>query len=65
MTARFEVVRTDAGWHGRFVAANGRIVWWTETYTRRRSAVRAIHLTDDMDAICRLTFGDVDERSKP
>ena len=43
---RFEVVRgfTLVGWewHARYRGANGRIVWWTETYTRRRYAVRAI-----------------------
>lgn len=39
---RFEIVRTDAGWHARFVAANGQTVWTTESYTRRRAAVRAV-----------------------
>lgn len=38
----FEVVRTEAGWHARFRAANGRIVWTTEPYTRRRAALAAI-----------------------
>lgn len=42
--ARFEVVRTDAGWHSRFRAGNGQIVWATEPYTRRRAAVRAVEL---------------------
>lgn len=42
--ARFEVVRTDAGWHARFRAANGRMVWTTEVYTRRTEAFRAIYL---------------------
>jgi uncharacterized protein YegP (UPF0339 family) len=48
--ARFEIVRTDAEqpWHGRFVAGNGRIVWTTETYTRRGRV---------MDAIALLTAG--------
>ena len=40
--ARFEIVRTEAGWHARFRATNGRIVWWTENYTRRRAAVFAV-----------------------
>lgn len=40
--ARFEVVRSDAGWHARFRAANGRIVWWTENYPRRRIAYKAV-----------------------
>lgn len=44
MTARFEVVRTDAvqPWHARFRAANGRIVWTTEQYARRAGALTAI-----------------------
>lgn len=44
MSARFEIVRTDAEqqWHARFVAANGRIVWTTEQYGRRKSALNAI-----------------------
>lgn len=44
--ARFEIVRTDAGWHGRFIAANGKTVWTTEVYTRRRAAEGAIGLLD-------------------
>lgn len=47
MTARaphFEVVHADAGWHARFVAANGQTVWTTESYTRRKTAVRAVDL---------------------
>lgn len=43
---RFEIVRGDAGWHARFIAANGRIIFWTENYTRRRGAVNAIALLD-------------------
>lgn len=45
-TARFEIVRTDADqpWHARFRAANGRIVWTTENYTRRAKAERAVLL---------------------
>lgn len=40
---RFEVVRSDAGWFARFVAANGREVWRTsETYQRQRAAVHAV-----------------------
>ena len=41
---RFEIVRTDAEWHARFRAANGRIVWTTETYTRRGKVVAAVEL---------------------
>jgi uncharacterized protein YegP (UPF0339 family) len=43
---RFEVVRTDDGWHARFRAANGRIVWTTEVYTRRSAAVQALTILD-------------------
>jgi uncharacterized protein YegP (UPF0339 family) len=39
---RFEVVRTDAGWHARFVASNGQTVWVTESYRKKETAVRAI-----------------------
>ena len=39
---RFEIVRANVGYHARFRAANGRIVWWTETYTRRRGAFEAL-----------------------
>ncbi len=42
MTARFEIVRSDAGWHARLRAGNGRIVWVTESLTRRRAAVQAV-----------------------
>jgi uncharacterized protein YegP (UPF0339 family) len=41
---RYEVVRTSAGWHKRFVAANGRKVDSSEVYTRRRGAENAIEL---------------------
>ena len=40
--SRFEVVRTDAGYHSRWVAANGQTVWVTESYKQRRTAVFAI-----------------------
>lgn len=40
--SRFEIVRTDAGWHARFRAGNGQTVWTTETYTRRRAATNAV-----------------------
>ncbi len=42
MSARFEIVRSDAGWHARLRAGNGRIVWVTESLTRRRAAVAAV-----------------------
>jgi uncharacterized protein YegP (UPF0339 family) len=43
-TPRFEIVRTDAGHHARFVAGNGRIVWTTEVYASRRRTFEAIEL---------------------
>ena len=44
MSARFEVVRTDAEqpWHARFRASNGKVVWVTENYARRNGALNAI-----------------------
>ena len=45
MSARFEIVRTDAGWHARLRAANGKTIWSTEVYTRRTTALNAIHTT--------------------
>ena len=41
---RLAVVQTDDGWHGRIRAVNGKTLWWTETYARRRSAVAAFRL---------------------
>lgn len=41
---RFEVVRTAAGWHARYRAANGQIVWTTEVYKRRGKAHHAVDL---------------------
>ena len=68
MTApRFEVVRTTTTpqpWHARFVAANGRITWVTETYSRRRGALNAV--TSLLDPLVgTVEVRDVDERSKP
>lgn len=39
---RFEIVRGDDGWWARFRAANGRVVWVTEMYQRRRAAEAAV-----------------------
>jgi uncharacterized protein YegP (UPF0339 family) len=44
---RFEVVQSDAGWFARFRAANGRIVFVSEVYTRERAAERAMWLVRD------------------
>lgn len=41
---RFEIVRTDAGWHVRFRAANGEPVMTSEIYTRRQAAVNAVEI---------------------
>lgn len=40
---RFEICRGDDGWWARFRAANGRVVFVSETYERRRGADNAIH----------------------
>lgn len=40
--SRFEIVRTNAGHHARFIADNGKTVWTTEVYKRRTGAVNAI-----------------------
>lgn len=77
--ARFEIVRSAAGWHARYRAANGRIVWTTEVYTRRRAALEAIEsIVDapitsspfsDGPEISRhrapLEVRDIDERTEP
>lgn len=45
--SRFEVVRSDAGFFGRFIANNGKEIWRTsEVYERRRTAVRAVRLIE-------------------
>lgn len=50
-------------YHARFRAANGRIVWTTESYTRRRPAEQAIDLMGVWAPWA--TAIDVDERRKP
>lgn len=67
---RFEVVRTHAGFHARYIAANGKTVFTTEVYNRRRAALRAIALiSESSDAPGRrwlrstsVEVRDVDER---
>lgn len=50
MTApRFEIVRTDAGFHARFRSNNGNIIMSSENYTRRHRALRAIELVTGDD----------------
>lgn len=71
MTARFEICRGDAGWWARFRAANGRVVWVTEVYERRRNAVRAIAIIGDAPRYSNgrdadlIEVRDVDERTAP
>lgn len=43
----WEVVRTDAGFHVRFVAANGEPVLSSEVYPRKETAEEAIDLVCD------------------
>lgn len=57
----FELVRTDAGWHVRLVAANGEIVMSSEVYTSRAGAQAVYALC--RGAITRPEY--VDERTKP
>lgn len=42
MSARFEIVRTAAGWHARFRASNSKVQFSSENYTRRSRAVAAV-----------------------
>lgn len=67
MSARFEVVRTDAGHHARFVAANGQTVWVTESYTRRRAAWNAIRVIESAVGASGepIELQEIDERTKP
>lgn len=78
---RVEVVRSDAGWFGRYIASNGKEIWRTsEVYTRRRGVERAVELV--FGPITQSPFGgwpevhlphlewpvevrDVDERERP
>jgi uncharacterized protein YegP (UPF0339 family) len=39
---RFEIVRTEAGYHVRLRAPNARITWTTEVYESQSGAERAI-----------------------
>jgi uncharacterized protein YegP (UPF0339 family) len=61
MNPRFEIVRTDSGWHVRFKGGNGEIVMTSETYTRQETAQEAIDLLLDLTEHQVETFT-VDER---
>lgn len=50
-TPRFLRIRTGAGWHGAFQAANGEKVWTTEVYPSPYSVVGAI------DSLARTILG--------
>jgi uncharacterized protein YegP (UPF0339 family) len=43
----WEIVHTDTGYHIRFVASNGKVIVWSETYKRRRTATNALYLVAD------------------
>lgn len=63
--ARFEVVHTGPWkFHARFVAANGEIVWVTESYRRRQTAIDAVWiLTGAIDRTPDILILPVDERT--
>ena len=67
MTAReprWEIVRTDAGWHARFRASNGAVLVASETYGRRRDAVRCVRLVGGAPRHSLVEVRDVDERGE-
>lgn len=60
--ARFDLVETDAGFHGRLVAGNGEPIWTTEVLSSEANVERAIaSLRSAVDAGVRVRH--VDERS--
>jgi uncharacterized protein YegP (UPF0339 family) len=52
---RFEIVRTDSGWHARFRAANGRVVLSSEVYTRAENARGGLAV---LFGVCRCAYMD-------
>jgi uncharacterized protein YegP (UPF0339 family) len=40
----FEIVKTNAGWHARIKGANHEIVFATQVYTSRQTAINACNL---------------------
>lgn len=63
-TARFEVVHTGPHqFHARLRYGNGEVGWTTETFTRRRAAIKAIGLLFDVVVLgSGLPIREVDER---
>lgn len=63
---RWEIVRTDAGFHARFRASNGRVIVSSEVYGRRTAAAHAIKVVAREFGVpwVRLTteVRDIDER---
>lgn len=41
---RFQIRRASGGFRARLVAANNETVWWTEVYTTKAAALKAIEL---------------------
>lgn len=51
----FEIVTSDDGFHARFRAVNGEIVWSTENYAAKASAVHAVEILLNLTpARCRI-----------
>jgi uncharacterized protein YegP (UPF0339 family) len=46
---RFELVRDERGFHARF-RTNGRIIWWTESYTHKSGAHDAVNIISRLAA---------------
>jgi uncharacterized protein YegP (UPF0339 family) len=46
----FEIVSTANGWHARIKDANHKIIFWTQDYTRRESAIHACELVKRLAA---------------
>lgn len=44
--AKWQKVKTEAGWHVRLVGANGEIVFSSEVYTREETADDALALAE-------------------
>lgn len=71
MSARYEIVRTSRGYYARFIAGNGRELWATGTYPRRRTAVNAVAVIGDAPSYSNgrdadlIEVRDVDHRPPP